>query len=251
MNRCIPHLKCLVILIYIFLLPLNTTAQSLEDVTQLSYKDFTNLSLPPLDSLFDTDRNSHTYQLVVVKAQIERKLLGKERRAFLSFFSLRGSYQYGMFGNEATYTDITIAPYLSYSTHAQNGYTIGAGLNIPLDGLFDLKSRISRQKLSYKAAELEKEEKFIEMRKEIVELYSLIMSQINVLKLRAETLELATLQYNIAEKDFINGNITSSSLSSEKQRQSVALESFEKCKYEITRCLMILEVITCTSFLSK
>lgn len=36
-------------------------------------------------------------------------------------------------------------------------------------------------------------------------------SQLSVLKLRAEALELATLQYEIAEKDFTNGAIDSDS----------------------------------------
>ncbi|BDW78214.1 hypothetical protein BFINE_40090 [Bacteroides finegoldii DSM 17565] len=46
-----------------------------------------------------------------VKAAVERKLLAKEKRAFLGFFSLRGSYQYGTFGNESTYTDVYVEPY--------------------------------------------------------------------------------------------------------------------------------------------
>lgn len=71
---------------------------------------------------------------------------------------------------------------------------------------------------------------------------------LSVLKLRAETLELATLQYEIAEKDFINGTIDSGALSVEKQRQSVALEAYEKSKFEVTKSLLILEVITRTPF---
>ena len=46
-----------------------------------------------------------------LKQQIERKLLQKEKWAISrASFSLRGSYQYGMFGNESTYTDVAIAP---------------------------------------------------------------------------------------------------------------------------------------------
>ena len=100
-----------------------------------------------------------------VKARIERKLLQKEKWSFLGFFSLRGSYQYGMFGNESTYTDVALAPYLTYSTQAQNGYTVGAGLSIPLDDLFDLKGKISRQRLTLRSAELEREVKYDEIKR--------------------------------------------------------------------------------------
>ncbi len=243
-----------IILLFSLFFYLNTNksfAQNFNDLPNLSVDDLNKLRFPPLDSLFENAKNSPVYNLASTKVQIEKRMLKKEKRGFLSFFSLRGSYQYGMFGNESTYTDITIAPYLSYATQAQNGYTIGAGVMIPLDGLFDLNGRVKRQKLAIKGAEYEKEIKFEEIKREVIELYTMAVSQINILKLRAETLELAKLQYDIAEKDFINGMITSSDLSSEKQRHTIALEAFEKSKYELTRCLMILEVITNTSILKK
>lgn len=226
-------------------------AQKANDNSKTQIEDYTEITLPPLDLLFENVKGAPTYELAQVKEQIERKLLAKEKRAFLGFFSLRGSYQYGMFGNEATYTDVAIAPYLTYSTSAQNGYTVGAGVNIPLDQLFDLGARVKRQRLSLKSATLEKEIRYEQIKKEIIELYATATSQLSILKLRAEALILANVQYNIAEKDFTNGTIESTTLSIEKGRQSQALESFEKSKYELTKSLMILEVITRTPILRK
>ena len=196
----------------------SVAAQEVSDYSKLQPSDYSSITLPPLDP---------TYELATVKEQIERKLLAKEKRAFLGFFSLRGSYQYGMFGNESTYTDVAIAPYLTYATQAQNGYTVGAGVNIPLDGLFDLTARVKRQKLNVRTAQLEREVKFEEMKKEIILLYATATSQLNILKLNAEALMLANVQYSIAEKDFSNGAIDSGTLSSEKSRQSDAQEKFE------------------------
>ena len=144
------------------MLSLTGHAQDISNYSKLSQTDYTNITLPPLDLLFENAKNGPVYELADVKTEIERKLLAKEKRAFLGFFSLRGSYQYGMFGNESTYTDVALAPYLTYTTQAQNGYTVGAGVNIPLDGLLDLKSRIKRQKLNVQSAELEREVKFVE-----------------------------------------------------------------------------------------
>ena len=45
------------------------------------------------------------------------------------------------------------------------------------------------------------------MKREIIEMYTTANSQLSVLKLRAEALELATLQYEIAEKNFANNSI--------------------------------------------
>ena len=226
-------------------------AQEANDNSKTELTDYTNIVLPPLDLLFENAKGGPTYELAQVKEQIERKLLAKEKKAFLGFFSLRGSYQYGMFGNEGTYTDVAIAPYLTYTTQAQRGYTVGAGVNIPIDGLFDLKARVNRQKLAVKGATLEKEIKYEEMKREIIEMYTTAISQLSVLKLRAEALELATLQYEIAEKNFSNSTIDTGNLSTEKQRQSSATEAYEKSKFELTKSLMILEVITRTSILRK
>lgn len=226
-------------------------AQEVSDYSSLSTEEYTNITLPPLSLLFENAKSTPNYQLSQVKEQIERKLLTKEKRSFLSFFSIRGSYQYGMFGNESTYTDVSIPPYLSYSTQAQNGYTIGGAIMIPLDQLLDLGGKVKRQRFNTKVAELEKEVKFEEIKKEIISLYASATSQLNVLKLRVESLVLAKVQYEIAEKDFANGNIQSSELSSEKERYSLALERFENTKFQLTRDLMILEVVSNTSILRK
>ena len=225
--------------------------QELSDFTQLKPEDYTQLSLPPLDLLFENAKGAPSYELAKVQEQIERKMLAKEKRAILGFFSLRGSYQYGMFGNEATFTDVATVPYLSYTTAAQNGYTVGAGVNIPLDGLFDLGARIKRQKLNVRSAELQKEIKYEEAKREIVQLYATATAQLNVLRLRSESLILSSLQYDIAEKDFTNGKIDSGALSVEKERQAIAQERFENSKFELTKSLMILEIITRTPILRK
>lgn len=226
-------------------------APEVSDYTSLSTDDYIKMSLPTLDELFEKAKQSPRYELADVRAQVERKLLSKEKRAFLKFFSIRGSYQYGMLGNDGTYTDINQPVISNYSTTAQNSYTVGAAISIPIDELFDLGGRVKRQKLILKGAELEKDIELENVKKEIIELYATALSQLNILKLRAEALTLSTLQYEIAEKDFTNGTIDSSTLSVEKERQSKAMEAFEASRFELTKSLMILEVITRTPILRK
>ena len=238
-------------LLLLFTSASRVVAQEFSDYSQLKGEDYTNITLPPLSVLFENAKSSPVYEMADVKALIERKLLQKEKWSFLGFFSLRGSYQYGMFGNESTYTDVAIAPYLTYSTQAQNGYTLGAGVNIPLDGLFDLKGRVSRQRLTLRNAELEREVKYDEIKKNIIELYATATSQLTVLKMRSENLVLANLQYEISEKNFANGTIESSELAIEKERQSQAQEAFEKSKLELTRSLLTLELIARTPIIKK
>ena len=212
-------------LLLLFVSTTRVVAQEVSDYSQLSDEDYSKIVLPPLSALFENAKNSPAYEVADVKAIIERKLLKKEKWAFLGFFSLRGSYQ--------------------------NGYTIGAGLSIPLDDLFDLKGRVSRQRLTLRSAELEREVKYDEIKKNIIELYAMATSQIKVLQMRSEGWVLANVQYEISEKNFANGTIDSSELSVDKERQSQAREAYEKSKFELTKSLMILEVISRTPLIQK
>lgn len=225
--------------------------EEVADYTHLEENDYNGIKLPTLDVLFENARQSPYYELATVKTQIERKVLAKEKRGFLGFFSIRGSYQYGMFGNESTYTDVSIPPYLSYATQAQKGYTIGGAVNIPLDQLFDLGGRVKRQKLILKSAELEREIKHEELKKDIIGLYTTATSQLSVLKQRSETLVLAKLQYEMAEKDFINGAIKSTELSDQKSRYMQAFENLQNTKAEALKSIMLLELASHTQILNR
>lgn len=226
-------------------------AQTDISFEKINIGDYNKIALPPLNVLFENAKNNPVYELAELKAQIELNNLHKEKKAWLNYFSLRGSYQYGMFGNESTYTDVYTPVYFNYSTAAQNSYSIGAGISIPLDHFFDLKGRVNRQKMLAKSAALEKELKFEEIKKEIIVLYSNALSQLNVLKLRSESLVITSAHYEIAEKNFANGTIDSGELSVEKQRQTVSLEQYENTKAELTKNLLILETITQTPILNR
>ena len=69
--------------------------------------------------------------------------------------------------------------------------------------------------------------------------------------MKSESLILANVQYEISEKNFPNGTIESADLSTDKERQSQAREAYEKSKYELTKSLMILEVISRTPIIRK
>lgn len=221
------------------------------DLAALPIEEYTNLSLPPLSLLFENAKQTPLYEMAHVKEQIETSFLRKERRSPLSFFSVRGSYQYGMFGTDVSYSDVYVPVISSYSTSAQSSYTIGAAVSIPIDEIFDYTGRVRRQRLQLRTARLEREAMYEEIQREIVQLYTTALAQLNVLKLRVEAVILAGVQYDIAEKDFANGALDSSTLSMEKERQSQALERFENTKFELTKSLMILEIITRTPILKK
>jgi outer membrane protein TolC len=236
-------------LLIFILKPVELLAQNKVELSEFITNDYNKISLPPLDLLFENAKNNPIYELAKVKEDIENNNLYKEKKAWLNYLNIRGSYQYGMFGNESTYTDVYTPIFFNYSTAAQNSYSVGVGISIPLDHLFDLRGRLKRQKMLVKSAVLEKELRFEEIKKEIITLYSNALSQLNVLKLRSESLVITRTHYEIAEKNFANGTIDSGELSIEKQRQTIAQEQYENTKAELTKNLLILESICRTPIL--
>lgn len=226
-------------------------AQSITDISNLDVEEYTNLSLPPLDVLFENAKSAPSYELAQVEEEIQKNLLKKERRAFLGWFSIRGSWQYGNYSNDGSFSNTMNPITYTYNKAEQTSYSIGAGVNIPLDGLFDLGPRVKRQKLKLKAVELEKEIHYQDLKKNIIELYLAAQSQLDVVKLRAEAVALANIQYAIVEKGFTNGTVNSSGLSMEKEKQSLTIERFEGSKIQLTKSIMILEIITGTPILKK
>jgi outer membrane protein TolC len=227
------------------------SAQEVSDYTQLSDQDFKNLSLPPLSVLFENVRNSPSYKYEDLNVQLQNSLLALQKKNILSFFSVRGSYQYGRLSNNVYYSDVYTPATTQYSSQNQNLYSVAAGVSIPLDKLFDIGPSIKRQKLAVRSAEIQREIKFDELKKQIIELYTATLQQMSTFRISNETYIQASQLYDIAEKEFANGKITPGDLSSYKTRQGVEKRALETCKYDLIKNLMTLELITHTTLIKK
>jgi outer membrane protein TolC len=226
---------------------LSTFAQEVSDYSKLSMQDFQNMQLPPLSVLFENAKNSPSYQFEDVNVQVQNNLLAMQRRNFLSFFSIRGSYQYGRLANDFYYSDVYTPATTKFTSQNQNLYSVGAGLSIPLDKLFDLAPSVKRQKLAIRSAELQRDVKLEEVKKQIIESYTYALQQMSTLRTLNETLLQATQLYDLAEKEFANGKITPGDLSTFKTREGVEKRAYETCKFELIKSLMTLELISHTT----
>lgn len=248
-HKKIIKFTCLTLLLNV--ITTNIKAQEISDYTQLSEQEFENFTLPCLSVLFENAKNSPTYQMRDVNAQMQQSLLKKQKKDFFSFFSLRGSYQYGRFTNDNYYSDVYTPAITSFSNQSQNLYSIGAGITIPLDKLFDMGASVRRQKLAIRSAELERDMHYDELKLQIIDCYTKIGLELNNLKINNENLVQATAAYSTAEKNFVIGRITPGQLAEEKQKQSMAKMTYETGKNELLKNLLTLELISHTSFIKK
>ena len=154
-------------------------------------------------------------------------------------------------GINSSFSDIDTPLFYQYSGSRQSWYNIRATLSIPLDDFFDRGNRITRQELKTKATRVEMEKWHDEQKLRIIEKYTKAVKELSVLKLKAESLSFANARFELAQQDFMNGNIQAGELSQVKSIQMNALEAYEQTRAELNMALLQLEVLAKTKILNR
>lgn len=216
-----------------------------------SPNDYLNLQLPPLETLFENAKNSAAVDFYQVKMEEEASALKTEKRSWLKYFRFNTTYQWGLMGINSAFSDSDTPLFYQYSGGRQNWYNVGVSLSVPFDDFFDRGNRIERQKLRTKATKVEMEKWHEEQKIRIIEMYTKAVKELSVLKLKVEALSFANAQFELAQRDFLNGNIQAGELSQVKTMQMDALETYEQTRAELNRALLQLEVLAKTKIINR
>lgn len=227
------------------------SAMAQEGIESLSPDDYLKLQLPPLEVLFENAKNSAAVEYYNVRMEEEASALKTEKRSWLKYFRFGSTYQWGLMGINSSFSDIDTPLFYQYSGARQNWYNIGATLSIPLDDFFDRGNRITRQELKTKATRVEMERWHDEQKLKIIEVYTIAVKELSVLRLKAESLSFSNAQFELAQQDFLNGNIDAGELGQIKTIQMNAHESYEQTRSELNRALLQLEILAKTKILNR
>ena len=222
-----------------------------EGIETLNPDDYTKLHLPSLEVLFENAKKSAAVELYQVKMEEEASALRTEKRSWLKYFRFNTTYQWGLMGINTSFSDIDTPLFYQYSGARQSWYNIGGSITIPFDDFFDRGNRIERQKLRTKATKVEMEKWHDEQKIRIIEMYTKAVKELAVLKLKVEALSFAKVQFELAQRDFLNGNIQAGDLSQVKTIQMDALETYEQTRAELNRALLQLEVLAKTKIINR
>lgn len=212
--------------------------------------DFATLQLPPLSVLYANATSNPTVKMMEKEKQLQKKLLAKEKRSWLSFFSARGGYSHGVTDNFGTITDVTTPIFYQYSGVEQDYWNVGGNVNIPLETLFDLGGKVKRQRIEVEKAEYAKEQAYDELKQKIAHLYVSILSNIETLKRSAEHLALYKGAVAVAEQDYRNRRTTIAQLADLKREEFEANNTYQNLRAAINEQLLVLEIISHTPILT-
>lgn len=226
-----------------------TAATELESETEFTI-DLTTLQLPPLSLLYANARKNPSIEILEKEKQLQKRLLSKEKKQWLNFFSARAAVSYGVTDNYGTMTDALTPIFYQYSGVEQTYWNVGGGVNIPIEGLLDLPGKVKRQRIAVERADLQKEQAFDELKKEIITLYVQIKANIELLRSSTEYLALYKGASATAEQDFRNRRTTIDAVADTKRREYEANSSFVSLQATIHQQLLLLEILSRTSFVA-
>jgi len=246
MSKKVYYIKYLLITLILCLLCVWSKAQQSQE------DDLVNLRLPPIDSLFESAKKSSMIEFYNYRMEGQELALKTERRSWLQYFKISGTYQYGVIGMN-TFTDLGSTYPIVYENSGgeQLWYNVGATISIPLDKLFDKKNRINTQKLKIKETLKERDMWYDDQKTKIINLYYKIQSNLNTLKIVVEQSVIADAQYEVAKKDYIGSAITAQALTTAKSLQVQSYIQLEELKASIKISLLQLEILSNKKLLNE
>lgn len=213
--------------------------------------DLTKLQLPTLELLFANAKNSPGVEMYEAKMESQDNLLTTEQRSWLKYFKVGGSYQYGNIAVNSAFTNENTPLFMQTTGQVQNSWYGTAGINVPLDDLFDRKNRIKRQKMERRFTELEMEKWLDEQRIRITESYMLIKLYMSTLHKKVEEYSLAEANYKMLQNEFRIGGATVTDLNIAKKQETEAHDRLRINEFDMLNEVIKLEILSKTKIISK
>ena len=226
------------------------TVATQDDVLGNMNIDFAKIKLPPLSVLYENARTTPSIQILEKEKQLQKKLLAKEKKGWLGFFSAGGSISYGIADNVASNTDVNTPLIYRYVGTEQTSWNVGGSVNLPFETLFDLRGKIRRQRIQVDIAELRKQEAYENLKIQIAHLYVQILSNIETLQKSAENIALYKGASAIAEQEYRNRRTTLDAVAATKEKEFQANQAFASLRSTINDQLLMLEIISHTPILT-
>ncbi|RZF59434.1 TolC family protein [Sphingobacterium corticibacterium] len=213
--------------------------------------DYTKIALPPLEELFENAKKSPGVEMYEAKMEAQESQLVSEKRSWLKYFRVGGWWQYGNMTMNTAFTNEYTPLFYQSSGVTQNMWFGNAGINVPLDDLFDRGNRVKRQKMERRFTELEMEKWLDEQKMRIVDSYVRVINSISVLQKKMEHLTIATARMEMVENEFTNGHALISDLNTAKKMEMEAYETYKSTESAITSEILNLEILSRTKIISK
>lgn len=171
------------------------------------------------------------------------------KNAILSAVSLQSSYGYGT--NYSAVNNPSTTPVGNNLTTAQNSfYNVGVGLQLPISQIINRKHIIKANQSLASSAAAETENTALLVKQEVIRLYQDFKLLQKLVLISSKNKQAAQVNNSMAEKDFLNGQITVDQVSGVLESYNKSIIEFETNVTRFQTSYMLLEMYTGTSLSS-
>ncbi len=201
-----------------------------------------------LDAIIDSAyRFSPEIRRIASSGELAEANAGIAKNNIYSALSLRSSYLYGT--NYASVSNAEIDPTANFITNTQTGfYNIGLGLQLPLNLVMNRKYNLKAGISQIKMAEAEKQKAEVFVKQQVIDLYMSLKLSYKLLNYSNLNKKTAEINYALAEKEFLNGQLTLDQISRMQELQSKVLAEYETNLNRFQTSLLQLEAYTGVNF---
>jgi outer membrane protein TolC len=205
--------------------------------------------LPPLEVLIDSAvKNAPLIRMEGAEISIARYKLLEYRRAWTKHFGFTSKFSWG---NRYQYTMSETTggfPSEFLTTGNQTLFDVGIYLKIPVFEIVNQKNSVNQGKRQIEAHMIRKEQMIRETKQEVIFTFQNLLLHQDLLKVKNEAQVTSSLQVKMAEKEFLNGNISIAELARLTQTHSSNLYNYKQDRMLFYRQYLLLEQLVGMKF---
>jgi len=242
-NRIIP-------LVFFILVPAFSFSQNMDTTATFNpLLDDITLRIPPLQDLIDSAIiHSPLLKMTDADIAIAKYDIKTTRRQWMENLYIDAAANRDYYNGLTTNEIINTNPNQILTNQNNNWLRIGVSIRLPMLAFANLNNQVKNSTKKLERAISIKENQILELRKEIILRYNQLIINQRVLKSANENITYTSLQKDMGEKEFLNGQTTLYELAriSEMHRKSVT--DFELSRNEFYNAYMILQEIVGIKF---
>jgi len=224
-----------------FLVSLTAISQSPGDEYFDPLSDDITDYLPPLEALLDSAvANSPSVTYEKMRTDYYRYEVKSAERAFLEHFYFEPELNYGQYYfNDRDELSRADRFYLTQS-HRWN-FSGAFAIRFPLTSWIDRRNRINKQKKWVEISMAQQAINRKEVRANVIELYNNLAQQQKILKISNDYQHWTKIQMEMAENQFVNGQISTAEITRLKEISTRGAIEFEKARGEFETAYDLLQ----------
>lgn len=242
MNRLTSY-AIIILLSFLFLNKVAAQEQTVA-LDSLLVKVLASDTLLPIliDSAIKYSPEARKVRSIAIAAGVTKKI---SQNSIYEAVSLHSSYGYGT--NYSAVNNQSAIVGNNLTTAQSSFYNIGIGMQLPLSLILNRKNQLKMQNAMVETAVAQKDNTELQVRHDVINLYQDFKLMQKLLVISSKNKQAAEVNNTLAQKDFLNAQITVDQVSSVMEKYNKSIIDFETNIIRFQTSLLQLEVYTGTN----